>query len=885
MSDLILTAFSPKKTSGKVPYSPYDDDTFVFETFNFKTNVEFFGAQVSHFLLNIPLNIDKSIRSERSATAFKDILVDKITYFIFDFDKVYSEFAKNKIIEYFKEYRVIIGESRSYNGIDNFNLKGVLFVEPMELSVAKSTLLALKQDVIEYGEFDNSVLHRGAYQAPILKNVVLYNNEYGKLVKPIIKDITTFYDKTLLSNISASDIASFTAENSSNIQEFCLAVFSKLGFSVNKENVNGSLSFIHPSEKKSKGGFFWFQDSPFIMHHPNTLRSVNIFETVRNSEEGRKLLGKEIDYENELGLPNLFPYSETHHFNEQFCSVSDKKEIIREFLHKRNGVLSIKSPMGSGKSNIIEDIIERCQNEDKKVIIITNRISVAEDYYDKYKKFDLKLYNKDAYNIGDSLIVQFDSLQRYSMKFFDVIIIDEFMSLMLHARNNLTESNTNIVKLFGTFKKKLIIADAFLTGYEQWLLQKGDNTILLENNYKDDTDLYLYKNKAYFVSQIVQRAKNLKENEKISISCTSLGMINGLRYVLEKFGIDVITLTGETPDITKKVIYDLFKLSTHDKFQVVIYSPTLTVGVSNLNNVVDHFHFDGGMSADVISSIQMIKRSRNAKNIHLYLKEKLNLVKTSYESIKDYYMLSIGKNDDSFMFQMDDYGDLNLSEAGKKALRIDTFANLLAFDYKKAFLYLLKNQFSKDIVEVDGKSEAVIDSIIRELNKNKIDNELQFVDDYFKLTGIDKESIMVSKYSDKRDLVFKKFIEVEEEIDAPFGFREEILENAIKDSNYLKKLRRFELFSMNLEEGDIRRLQAKNISFNRQEELVFMNDLLELKKSGNYIIRSFYTPREVQGKENRLLLKLIKDIGFEKDKHGVLRLPEKISKYSKYIRM
>ena len=68
------------------------------------------------------------------------------------------------------------------------------------------------------------------------------------------------------------------------------------------------------------------------------------------------------------------------------------------------------------------------------------------------------------------------------------------------------------------------------------------------------------------------------------------------------------------------LVYDLFSKKDHDKFQVVIYSPTLTVGVSNLNNVVHHFHYDSGNSCDVISSIQMIKRSRYAKYIHLYLK-------------------------------------------------------------------------------------------------------------------------------------------------------------------------------------------------------------------------------------------------------------------------
>lgn len=884
MANLFLTTFLPKQTSGKVPYSPFDDDTFYFETFPFKSNIDFFGAMVSNFILNIPLTINKPFRSARQVKYLEKLISGTLNYFILDVDKVFSEFAQNKIIEYFKDYRCILGESRSYNGADNFNLKGIIFIEDMDLRTAKSTLLELKKDIEEYGSLDESALARAAYNAPILKNVIKFNNENGKLVKPSLKKVSDFFKRSVVLDIDISNIS--TIGESSTIEELCLKTFSHLGFTVNKTNTNGSLSFNHPSEIRTKGGFYWFQDSPFLMNHPNSLRTVDIFETIRNIPEGKVLLSKKIDYSKELGLPELFKYNKTYTFDEEFLEVENKKEIIREFMHKRNGVLSIKSPMGSGKSNIIAHIIEHALGEDKKVIIITNRISVAEDYYEKYEKYNIKLYNKDKYDIGDSLIVQFDSLWRYSMKFFDVIIIDEFMSLMLHTRNNLNDSNTNILKLFGTFNKKLIIADAFLTGYEQYLLQKTENTILIDNIHKDNTSLFLYKNKNYFITELIRKIKALKDDEKISISCTSLSMINGLRSAIERFGINVITLTSETPTVTKKLVYDLFKERSHDKFQVVIYSPTLTVGVSNINNVVDHFHFDGSMSCDVISSIQMIKRSRNAKNIHIFIKDRLNIIKTSYETLKSYYIESINKkSDDTYMFDIDDYGDLNLSKAGKLALRIDTFNNLLEFDHKSAFLFLLKNQFKNEIQEVTGRSEPVIDSIIKDVKKNIKVNEISQIDDYFKLSGNDKERIFTSKYKNKEELVFLKFIQIEEAMSVPFGLLEEVVELCIQDSNFIKKLERYRLFDKKLSEIDIRNLQAKNISTNKQEELVFLNNLLLLSKGEfNFSLKSFYTPRELQGKENKILLHVLQEIGYKKDSTGVLRFSKNVRKFSAYLK-
>ena len=79
--------------------------------------------------------------------------------------------------------------------------------------------------------------------------------------------------------------------------------------------------------------------------------------------------------------------------------------------------------------------------KDMRVLIITNRISVAQDFSNKYS---IKLYNKDKYNVGDSVVVQYDSLWKYNIKNFDIIIMDEFISLMLHSRNNISNSSVNL---------------------------------------------------------------------------------------------------------------------------------------------------------------------------------------------------------------------------------------------------------------------------------------------------------------------------------------------------------------------------------------------------------------------------------------------------------
>ena len=55
----------------------------------------------------------------------------------------------------------------------------------------------------------------------------------------------------------------------------------------------------------------------------------------------------------------------------------------------------------------------------------------------------------------------------------------------------------------------------------------------------------------------------------------------------------------------KKLIYELFNEKYHNKYDVILFSPTITVGISIMNNVTHSFHYDEGKSVDTISSIQM----------------------------------------------------------------------------------------------------------------------------------------------------------------------------------------------------------------------------------------------------------------------------------------
>ena len=855
----LITIFDSKSKTYKTPLSPTDDKTFTFQTLICSSNLEMYSLMSTHFILNIPILISKPTKMLRQKSVLEEFYQKTVTYVVLDIDEVKSEFNKQLVIDYFKNYKVILGESRSYDGYSNFNLKGILFTEEIPVDEVKNVLAELTIELSAYCKIDESAARRPSLNAPMLKNKVFINNEDGIRYKYIKKDNIEKINeikKEYLTKISTSfDIPVEDLQNieADSIENLCLKVFQSMGFQAMKNNGNGSITFKHPSETKSPGGYFWFQQSPYTMHHFNTSKNINIFDTVRKLDVTKNLLRKDLNYNTEFLNFNI--NTKILKIDMKFIEKTPEiEEKIHKFLHAKNGLLGIRSPMGTGKSKIISHVIEECHEQDMKVLIITNRISVAQDFA---KKYNMKLYNSDKYEVGDSLFVQFDSLWRYNIKFFDIVIMDEFISLMLHSRNNLNNNSINIAKFFGCFQKKLVIADAFLTGYENFLLNKEHNVHLIDNIYRDGTELYNYSDLNAFSQQLVYTASK----QKITISSTSISFINSMALLLKNKGLKVITLTADTMDSTKKLIYDLFEKDEHDKWDVLIYSPTLTVGVSNMNNVYSHFHYDSSISTDVISSLQMIKRTRKAKEIHLFIKDKINYLKTNYNDIRDEYMQNIGSNiDNNYLFELDNYGEPRLSDIGKKAIKIDAFKNILEFNHKEAFFWLCKYHFNSPAKTIETKFESNILGKYQKIVKDEREENIKRnIEDYLNLNNMEKSDIIMGINNDK---VLKILVDIEENIsECSKEIKSKILELSFLDSSFIQKCKYFKtvyLFSKGiLTTTDIKYKISEAVMRNK-DDLYFYNTVLDNVKSE---ILFSYRAKDVN--QNKKLKYILEKCGYK----------------------
>ena len=898
-----LTMFNGKGKN-KSPFSPYKDKSFIFVTEKYDTLKDAFKHMVEQYSLSVPLNIEMPIRRRRLKTHLKDLQYSRIYNLALDIDKITNKEDYLKVIEYFrdKNYSVIMGKSRGWNGKNNFNIKGIIRTDiSNNTDIIKKALKIIQEDLGDSCHIDCSVGNNVSLQAPSNNDFIVHYQEKGEIIRD-----SDLYIEDVKETLGGDYTPTIIYDNA--IIDECIATFASLGYTplTNSMNENGSINFAHYSEKKSKGGFFWFSANPLVMNHNNKDRSVSVFNIIKNTEIGKEWLKSKTKEEqkNQLIKPtNVQGYKKFLYVNERYLNFKndDKGAMLDEFLKSNKGIFKIKSAMGTGKSGGIELCIKKAHDRNEKVIIVSNRVSVAEDFADKY---NLMIYkDPSAYKWKGSLVVQYDSLHRFDLTNYDVVIFDEFASLLLHHRAGLTD-NANINAVY--FKilmdsKRVVVADAFLTGYEDSFFKNRDIFSII-NEYKDDINLLEYKNKEFFLTSLVDKAKKLKKGEHISASFTSLNMLRVAEQDLLDLGIKVVTLTSETSQITRDIIYRRFKEDTHNAFQVILFTPTLTVGVSNVNNTVYHFHYDSGMSTDVVSSLQMIKRSRTTKEIHYYLEERQHYYDTDLSSMCNVAEKNINKfyhkKDKTLLIDIDyNTGKLKLTPLAIYINEIEVFYNILANNHANAFKLLLEYQFEylPDIVDEEDNTFTIREKVKR--IKDKIKTETMKILDKYKdetwteeelkeiqaktneISEEEKAKLIMSDVQCrfKKELPRHKLTEIVNlEVESDFTFISKIKSmktalNSLKDDEYTKYV-----LSKAISE-DIGSLQNKNQS-------QFLEYLLLLKEEK---FNSAYSRNEIKAKDNELLIgrkfeKFLKKIGYSW-KDARLKADSKIFEFIDYL--
>lgn len=854
-----ITTFKSLPTEGKVPLSPYDDKTFDFITTTYKLN-NTHNVFEQNFLLSTP--ISSACRLTKTKSNLIPIQeTNNSNYIVLDFDNMTSPEDADNVIEFFQNnnYTINIFKSKSYNtlkkGEMSFNIKAVLMFDKCYIDEScglkpkecREAIINYLNDVLgSYCEVDSAAAVENSHQAPTYNPGCLYYNEGKDFYIPNLKDYVMVKPSPMSINFE-QDITGW----------FYNHLITQYG-AVFKSGSNNDVFSVHlPIEMKSKFGYFWSRQSPYILQHPQKSKNINMFSDFIKSPDGKEYIKKQ----HVRTFVDAFEALPGYHFDSRYFTINPIIESKVEYFIKYNDILVVKGIMGSGKSEVIHQLLNI---QKSRVLLLTMRRSLAMDMATKYriKNYidDLNNNTKTQYKVGDSLVIQIDSLHKINPNDFDYVVIDEFESLCLYVDNNLKNSShyvKNMKYLRELFAKKLLLADAFMNSLTLKLHFNNRKMEYITNDYKDVCNVFIYKHKQTFVNFLEQLTIDKKSDEFITCSFGTLNELKSVERILQEHGLRVISITSETTDDAKKVIYKIFEEKHHNKYDVVLFSPTITVGVSILNNVKHHFHFDSGKSIDPISSIQMLKRSRTVENIHIFIKGNQTYFK-SYSV--NYLNEQVTSNIKDYLNDMRNIIFYNvdndtLSELG---VFVNTFVahnNFFSNGHENTFKFLLTQQF-KNIREINEDIPHIkFEQYRKEISKdNKISTLFDNISSMSNMNvthDISELNYLQTKKrtnDEEREMLFLEVKEMFPKLNEDVIFN--ITKTYTKDKQYINKLNAFIIFNTkrNMIDNIITSYALSNISkiFSKHNEDDYIKLLKYMLKLPDIKLQEFYSKNELK---------------------------------------
>lgn len=291
--------------------------------------------------------------------------------------------------------------------------------------------------------------------------------------------------------------------------------------------------------------------------------------------------------------------------------------------------LVVQAQMGVGKSKALIAHINKYCNDRSIIRIISFRKTFTESMSNRFENFDS--YSDHKNNIGldiKRLIIQVESLHRLSDTTCDLLILDEIESIFnqfsSNCNRNVSSSFVNFCKLLKN-SKRVIIMDANLLNRTYNMLKtiRPDHAIHYHKNEYEKAAEDKYK----FIRRDVIWYSNLYrmiyDKKKVVIPTNSISASKDIYKFINTHFPDikekVILYNSETSDSLKKTHFADVN-SYWGNYDIIIYTPTLTAGVSYEIETFDVvFGYFTDVSCDVETCRQMLGRVRNIKTREYYI--------------------------------------------------------------------------------------------------------------------------------------------------------------------------------------------------------------------------------------------------------------------------
>lgn len=335
--------------------------------------------------------------------------------------------------------------------------------------------------------------------------------------------------------------------------------------------------------------------------------------------------------------------------------------------------LAIQSPYNTGKTTMIKSLLK--EYNFKRILFISYRQTLTNELYGNFKGFDFKSYMDGVY-VCDRLICQIESLTYLlngcmfdgvvNAETYDLVIIDEIESVLAHFSSTTIQDKQTIFTLIDTIisnSRKLLVLDGDFHNRAYDFVKAFGKSIIMKNKCKKDIRNFILTNNAKSFSDKID--KDLEDNKKLVLVSMSSSIANDY-YVKYKDKYKCVLHFSKSDDSQKDNIKDVENY--WDKFDMIIYTPTIEAGVSFDKEYFDKIYFIMACeSTSQRGALQMCSRVRQIKdnNIDVYtnnipFREKSCFF--TYDDIKEYIM---NIKASSFKFKTE------IDNNGKKIMKLD----------------------------------------------------------------------------------------------------------------------------------------------------------------------------------------------------------------------
>jgi hypothetical protein len=288
----------------------------------------------------------------------------------------------------------------------------------------------------------------------------------------------------------------------------------------------------------------------------------------------------------------------------------------------------VKAQKGQGKTHQLVDYIKK--NGPKRVVFLSFRRSFSKELLKRLKPLGFQDYRGITGGIKDDVervIIQVESLNRLHWKEqADLVVFDEIESIRSQLFSPTVRFKTPVMEKYAMLMKtaKVVVAmDADVSGNTTLQIKqtRGGKIHYIENEHKEIQEKFNEFYTTRMSTMQIDLCKALDAREKLVIPMNrSVKFMEALRSeIVEKYP-DVKIQVYNSKTIRKKEVADELDdvAVSWKKYDVVMYSPTISAGVS-----FDEEHFDKCFcyfvnNGKINSMRQMINRVRNFSTNEYY---------------------------------------------------------------------------------------------------------------------------------------------------------------------------------------------------------------------------------------------------------------------------